>query len=714
MDRETFIQQLLDKMSIQEKIGQCIMLEPAFCLEKLNQDHIKYDSIFHPEFIRTIVSEYPAGSLLFGGITRIGSDKDHDWNAFMRAVQDVVSITPNKIPLLYGVDAIHGANFIKDTVIFSHNLGLASTWNTNLAKQYGTLVSDELEAIGLNLNFAPTIDVSRDQRWGRVYESLGEDPFLASQFASELVEGMQEDKAVSACAKHFVGYGESYNGMDRVPSDISDRQLWEQHLPSFIAAIKSGVQAIMVSGGDLNGRPMPANKKMLTDVLRDQLQFEGIVMTDWEDVFRLYQRHHIVRSKKEAIATSFNAGVDVSMAVNDFESFQLMQELIEEGTISIDRLHQAVSRVLRVKYNLGLFEDNGTTPVLSEEKPYRNKSEQVALDIARESMTLLKNEGNILPLSNDIERILVTGKTATSKRHMCGGWTLNWASAHEEDLHFPTFLEVLAKTLPNTEITYIDSANDLNHLEGDYDVCLSVIGEEPHSEWLGDSFDMKIEQEEQELLEAAVNTNIPVVMINVLGRPQDMSYAEEHVPAILYAYLPGTKGPEAIVETLFGRNNPSGKTCISFPKNSNQIPVVYNPRGYYSSEIESKYDPLYPFGYGLSYTTFTYSNLSVPTTISIDEPLEITVDVTNTGDVFGKEVVQVYLTDLNASVTRPLKSLKGFKKVDLQPGNTKTVSITIPVSELKLYDENMDYVSQAREILVQVENLSSTCEIVPG
>jgi beta-glucosidase len=712
MDKETFIQQLLSKMTIEEKIGQCIMLEPAFCLDKMNQNQYRYDTIFHPDFLHKLIYDYHAGSFLFGGITRIGSDKDTDWNAFMRTVQEIASGTKHKIPLLYGVDAIHGANFIKDTVIFSHNLGLASTWNKDLAKEYGKLVSDELEAIGLNVNFAPTIDVSRDQRWGRVYESLGEDPFLASQFASVLVEGMQTDKAVSACAKHFVGYGESFNGMDRVPADISDRQLWEQHLPSFIAAIDAGVQAIMVSGGDLNGTPMPANKKMLTDVLRDELQFEGIVMTDWEDVFRLYERHRIVRSKKEAVAKSFNAGVDVNMAVNDFEAFKLMKELIEEQTISMDRLNQAVARVLGVKWNLGLFEEHAITPVLTSDKPYRIKSKEAALDIARESMTLLKNDGNTLPLSKDIKRLLVTGKGAHSKRHLCGGWTLNWASAQEEDLHFPTILDTLQETLPNCDITYVDTVDGLHHLEGTYDACITVVTEEPHSEWLGDSFDLQIEEDEDALLKAAVATNIPVVMVNVLGRPQDMLWADQLVSSILYAYLPGTMGGQAIVETLFGDNNPSGKTVISFPKNANQIPIVYNPRGYYSPEIQSKYNPLYPFGYGLSYTTFEYSNLHVPSIISEQENLTITVDVTNTGQVSGKEVVQVYITDLNASVTRPLQSLKGFRKVLLDPQETTTCEITISLSDLKLYNENMDFVTEPRMLQVCVDSLQAKCEIV--
>ncbi len=714
---ENEIESLLGKMTTREKIGQCVMIEPCFCLAEINDDDSdeRYDDVMDPRFMNKLINEYHIGLILFGGASAVGDDSPKAWAGYIHEANKYVEKTNLGIPLLYGSDAVHGVNFIKGSTIYSHNLGATASWNPKLLEAYASCVSDELYSIGFNCNFAPTVDVARDQRWGRVYESLGEDPYLASIMSQSLVTGMQKSGAVVATAKHFVGYGESSNGMDRTPADLSDRSIIETHIPPFKAAIDSGVQAIMVNGGDVNGVPMPTSKKLMTDLLRKQLGFKGVTMSDWEDVYRLLSRHKIVRTRKEAIAKAFNAGLDMNMAVADLKAVDVMEELVEEGIISMERLNEAVSNVLRVKFNRGLFDKRPVIVEKADGLVGSIESKSIGRQLALESLTLLKNEDNLLPLSKDLKSILVTGSIVNSKRHLCGGWTLGWASANEDDLNCLTILDAIKEVVSDqTKITYVPDVKTLKNMtinKDDYDVCINVVGEEPHSEWLGDTMSMNFEQIEEEMLRTSYVTGIPVVMVSVVGRPQQMLWADEHIPAILWAYLPGTEGAIPIAETLFGDHNPSGKLSISFPRDANQIPVVYNARRYECHEITTKYEPLYPFGYGLSYTEFKYKNLIVDDVVKAGKKTIVKVTLENIGSVDGYEVVQLYLKDVYASVTRPLKSLKGFRKVFLTAGEEKTIELTLSDQELGLYDEYLDYVVEAREIEVQVGGLTKTIQI---
>lgn len=712
---ESRILKLLDNMTVREKIGQTIMLEPCFLFDKLQPKH-QFESMTDPRFLDLMFNQYHVGSLLYGGVSRIGDDSALDWASYIKTLNEHSLKTKNKIPVLYGADGVHGVNFVKGSTIFSHNLGVASTWNDDLVFKYGAVVGKEMKSIGVNLNFAPTIDVARDQRWGRVYESLGEDVYLASNMSESLVKGLQDNNQIAACAKHFVGYGESANGMDRTPADISERNLWEHHIPPFQSAIDAGVLTIMVNGGDVNGTPMPMSKKFMTKVLRDELGFRGITMSDWEDVYRLIDRHRVARDKKDAIKKAFNAGLDVSMAVADLSAFDMMEELVNEGHISIERLNKAVSNVLRVKIEMGLFEQSPIDVDYAISMNGNKESKEIAKEIVLESITLLKNENNLLPLDKSIKSILVTGKTASSKRHLCGGWTLSWASADENDLDCATILDAIKGTVSNqTKITYVSSLEELirlNPTPSQYDVIISVVGEEPHSEWLGDSFDLHIEEDEFTLLKSAKNTGIPVVMVSMIGRPQKLIWMEQNIDAILWTYYPGTEGAYPVAQTIFGDYCPCGKTAITFPKDGNQVPIFYNLRRYQSNEISTKYDPLYPFGYGLSYTTFDLFNLKTPSQTKVGEGVEVEISIRNTGTVAGKEVVQLYIEDLYASVTRPLKLLKAYQKVFLLPGETKQLKFQLDSTQLSLYDENLDFVEEPRRIKVIIGNQSSELDII--
>lgn len=717
-DLENIISAKLKSMTLREKLGQCVMIEPCFCLEECNKDdrETSYTGIGDPDFLNKLINDYHIGLFLFGGVSRIGDDSPEAWVNYFNQVNAVVAKTQNKVPMLYGVDAVHGVNFIRGSTIFPHNLGVVASWNTELAKDYARIVSDELKSLGINLNFAPTIDISRDQRWGRVYESLGEDAFLGAKMSKAFINGMQNNGKVAACAKHFIGYGDSGNGMDRTPANLSDREILEHHVPPFKAAIDEDVLAIMVNGGDVNGVPMPASKKMMKGLLREKLGFKGVTMSDWEDVLRLVSRHKIVPTKKEAIERAFNAGLDMNMAVADLKAVDIMESLVDEGRISMDRVNEAVGNVLRMKLKLGLFEAEGLKPEEARHRMGNKTSKALASTMVLESLTLLKNNHHILPIKKTTKSILITGQRANTKRHLCGGWTLSWGSAEEDELTCTTILEAIQATvLQETTITYaptLEALAELNVTKDSFDLCISIVGEEPHSEWIGDTRDLMMEEEEQELLTAAVATGIPVVMVATIGRPQNLLWAKEHVEAILWSYLPGTEGAKPIADVLFGNCNPSGRLPITFPRDANQIPIAYNARKYICPEMNTTYEPLFPFGYGLSYTDYRYDKLVVAKEVKQGQDLVVSVTVTNIGEMDGATVVQLYLADSYASVTRPFKSLKAFKKVFLRAKESTVIPLIVASEDLGLYDEELDYVIEKRMIEVQIAGLKQTFRII--
>lgn len=716
MQNSKKIENLISDMNLREKLGQCVMIEPCFCLAERTSEQFgeSFTGPLDPAYLDKLLNEYCIGSFLFGGATRIGDGSPGAWAEYIASASEHAATTRHKIPLLFGIDAVHGVNFMKGSTIYSHNLGATATWNPPLLRHYASLVGAELSAIGFNCNFAPTIDVARDARWGRVYESLGEDPYLASLVSKALIEGLQGSGDLAACAKHFAGYGEARNGMDRTPADLSERSILETHVPPFEAAIASDVLTIMASGADVNAMPMPASKKMLTDLLRDRLGFRGVTMSDWEDVARLYSRHKISADSKGAVARAFNAGLDLNMAVANIAVVDDMVELVEEGSISMRRVDEAVRRVLHVKFRLGLFERRPIRIDKASALVGSAQSKETAKEMARQSITLLKNADNLLPLSKETKSILVTGRSATSKRNLCGGWTLGWGGAQEEDLDCCTVLDAIGKLVsPDTRITHVNDAAELAELAASaFDVCISVVSEEPHSEWLGDSMDLAMEQEESALLKAAFATGVPVVMVSLLPRPVNITWEADNLGAIVWAYSPGTEGAGPIAEVLFGDVNPCGRLPISFPRHTGQIPVVYNARSYVSDEINTRYDPLYPFGFGLSYTQFEYRELRLPASVNIGEEMEVSVRVKNVGAVEGCDVVQLYLKDVYASVTRPLKSLKAFASVSLQAGEEKTVRLKLGPQQLGLYDEDLQFVQEPRAIDVMIAELEARFELV--
>jgi beta-glucosidase len=724
VSHEQKIEELLASMTLREKLGQCVMIEPCFCLEeRISEEYGEdYTDVLDPKYLAKLLVEYNIGSFLFGGVSRVGDGSPSAWADYIAKVNEYVDqFTVRKIPVLFGIDAVHGVSFMKGSAIFSHNLGVAATWNPTLAEQYGQWVGTELSPIGFNCNFAPAVDVARDTRWGRVYESLGEDPFLAGSISAALVKGIQGNGDLAACAKHFIGYGESRNGMDRTPADLSDRSILEMHAPPFEAAIESDVLTIMVSGGDVNGVPVPASKRILDDFLRKRLSFKGVTISDWGDVERLHSRHKVAIDMKAAIVKSFNAGLDINMAVANIAAVDLMMEAVEEGSIAMARVDQAVKNILLLKCKLGLFSRSPLDVTKAGKLVGSEQSKALAKQLALESITLLKNQNKLLPLSKKLKSILVTGASAASKRHLCGGWTLGWAGAEEGDLECKTIVDAIKGIVSEaTQVTYIDDVDTLSSLaltERKFDVCISIVSEEPHAEWYGDSMELGLEGGEEVMLKMAVATGIPVVMVSVVGRPLNVTWADANVEAMLWAYLPGTEGADPIAEVLFGDYNPAGRLPISFPRDGSHVPVVYNARRYLSKEVYTRYEPLYAFGYGLSYTEFEYSDLIAPDVIDVGESIEVMVTVTNVGSLKGCEIVQLYLRDSYASVTRPLKSLKAFTRVSLSSGESKRIVLTLGPTQLSLYDEALNVVEEPRaiEILIADQATYEDCNIAcPG
>jgi beta-glucosidase len=717
VDFQQQIEEILGNMTLREKLGQCLLIEPCFCIAERTSEQFgeEYYGVQDPKYLAKLLDEYNIGAFFFGGASRIGDGSAEAWADYIAQVRSYAKTTRHQIPVIFGIDAVHGVNFMKGSTIYTHNLAVAATWNTELSRQYAATVGTELSTIGFDLNFAPTIDTARDVRWGRVYESLGEDPVLASQIAGALVEGMQSNGDLAACAKHFIGYGEARNGMDRTPADLSERAILEMHAPPFEAAIEADTLTIMVNGADVNGVPMPVSKKYLTGLLRDQMGFKGITISDWEDVERLYSRHKVVTSRKQSIVRSFNAGLDMNMAVCNIGAVDSMEEAVEEGSIDIARVDQAVRNILLTKFKLGLFARKPMDVAHASARVGSQKSKDLAKQLATESITLLKNNNNILPLSKDLKSILVTGSAATSKRHLCGGWTLGWAGAEEGDLDCATVFDALnAKVSSDTTITYITDPNELTAMdltEHSFDVCISVISEEPHAEWVGDSMELGLEEAEENILRASVATGIPVIMVSVIGRPLNMSWVDEHVAALLWAFLPGTEGAAPIADLLFGDANPSGRLPISFPRDAAHVPVVYNARSYQSDEIWTRYEPLYAFGFGLSYSQFEYSDLQAPHAVRVGNNLAVSVSVKNISDRAGDDIVQLYLRDQFATVTRPLKSLQAFSRVSLKPGESQKVTLVVSPKELSLYDEELKFTQELRSIEVLVGDLIAQFKI---
>jgi len=691
---EDFIDSLMLRMTLVEKIGQMTQLNEAFFGVDENTvvgtggqapviDSVK---------LAGVISKYQIGSFLTGG-TRTA----REWYEIGYRLQSInLENTNNKIPILFGIDYVHGTNYLSGGTIFPHNINLGASFNPDLARQTGIYTAREAAFLGHRWNFAPVLDIGENKLWPRFYETFGEDTYLASIMGSEYIHGLQETwvgpYSMAACAKHFVGYSLPQSGWDRTPVEISRQRLQEVLIPPFRSAIQAGVKTLMVNSGEINGVPVHASYYYLTTVLRDQLRFEGVVVTDYMDIIKLYKEHKVAENEKEATYMAVIAGIDVSMTPTSIDFCNYLKELVEEGRIPEERIDLSVMRILRLKYRLGLFDHPFPSDQYFDEIG-TDEAHQAARNAAAESIVLLKNERNVLPMIRP-GRLVVAGANADSRMALCGGWTYTWQGDDPEDYtdSIKTVVEALKEEYENTTVVLTDEKS-LRWHAGMADAIIIVTGEKPYAEGWGNIDDLSLLEEEMDLIETAVSTDKPVIVILLEGRPRILGELFDECEAVIFAGLPGMFGGEAIAGVLKGRINPSAKMSFTYPLHTGHIlsynhkHMVFSPMNTHNQAIQ-RYS-IGEFGTGMSYTTYVYSDLLLSDTVLNEEgKIRASVNVKNTGKREGREAVLWFISDEVAPITRPVRQLKYFEKQFLLPGETKEFIFEIdPHSHLTYPDE---------------------------
>jgi beta-glucosidase len=684
------VEKLLAQMTLKEKVGQMTQLEIGMVTDGTGPD-----LRINPEKLRKAVGEYGVGSILNVNDQALPVEK---WHEIVRAIQEEAKKSRLKIPVLYGIDTIHGANYIAGSTLFPQPLAMAATWNPELMLRGSQIAAAETRKAGIPWTFSPVLDAGRQPLWSRLWETFGEDTYLAIVMGVATVRGYEGSDLsspvnVSASLKHYVGYSFPTTGADRTPALIPENTLREYFLPTFAAAVKAGAHTVMVNSSEVNGIPGHANGHLLKDVLRGELGLQGFVVSDWMDIKKLVGVHHIAANEKEATRIGVLAGIDMSMVPSDYSFSNLLLELAQEGIVPVSRVDEAVRRILTVKYQMGLFDD-ALRGMESKTMVGSPESRQVSLEAARESITLLKNENHALPLSKTAH-VLVTGPDADSLIPLNNGWTYTWqgdrASAYPKDR--ATILKAIQEKIGAGNVTYVPGATVDHEVDvakaveatSKADAVVICIGEWAHAETPGNITDLTLPEAQLLLVHKIEETKKPVILVLTEGRPRIINRIAGPAKAIIMAYNPGNEGGQAIADILFGDVNPSGKLPITYPQWPNRL-FTYDHKVFEGEdwgEGKALAPPQFEFGTGLSYTSFAYSDLRVtPGGAAGARTMQVEVNVKNTGDRAGKEVVQVYLSQRVASVTPPLKRLKRFAKVGLQPGESRKLSFALAADDL--------------------------------
>ena len=706
---EAHIQEWLKKMTLEEKIGQ--MCEITIDVVSDFEASKKNGFTLNPAMLDTVIGKYKVGSLL--NVPLSVAQKKEKWAEAIKQIQDL-SMKEIGIPCIYGVDQIHGTTYTLDGTMFPQGINMGAAFNRELTEKAAAISAYETKAGCIPWTYAPVVDLGRDPRWSRMWENYGEDCYVNAEMGKASVRGFQGSDPnhigeynVAACMKHYMGYGVPVSGKDRTPSSISRSDMREKHFAPFLAAIRQGALSVMVNSGVDNGVPFHANRELLTEWLKEDLNWDGMIVTDWADINNLCTRDHIAATKKEAVKIAINAGIDMSMVPYEVSFCDYLKELVQEGEVPMSRIDDAVARVLRLKYRLGLFEN----PYWDIKKYNKFGSEEfarVALQAAEESEVLLKNEGNILPLAKGT-KILLAGPNANSMRCLNGGWSYSW-QGHLADQcagAYNTIYESLCNKYGKENIiyepgvTYAPYKND-NWWEENQpeieksvaaasraDVIIACIGENSYCETPGNLSNLTMSENQRNLVKALAATGKPVILILNQGRPRIINDIVPLAKAVVNVMLPSNYGGDALANLLAGDANFSGKMPFTYPKHINALANYdYKPcenmgqmGGNYN--YDSVMDVQWEFGFGLSYTTYSYSNLKVDkTSFTADDVLTVSVDVTNTGKVAGKESVLLYSKDLVASSTPDNIRLRNFEKIELNPGETKTVTMQLKGSDL--------------------------------
>ena len=628
-------------------------------------------------------------------------------------LQELALKSPLKIPVLIGIDAIHGNALVSGTTVYPSPIGLASTWDDTFLYSIGKQTAKEMRATGSHWTFTPNIDILRDPRWGRVGETLGEDPFMVGNMGAAMINGFQQDdftgtQKVIACVKHLIGGGESINGLNAAPADISLRTLREVHLPPYKKAIDAGVYSIMAAHNELNGVPCHMNKWLMTDVLRNEFGFNGFYVSDWLDIERINTLHHTAKDMKEASYLSVDAGMDMHMHGPKFTDAIIAS--VKEGSLSISRVNDACRKILTAKFKLGLFENRFVDLEKKEELLFTEEHKATALESARKGIVLLKNNG-ILPLQKTTSKknIFVTGPNANNQS-ILGDW-----HAIQPDENVTTIYEGI-KTLGETKgysVNYFNSGENIRKIKDskikeaakrakNADFAIVVVGDNSmRYKWkdktAGENMaraSLDLFGKQLDLVQAIEKTGTPVIIVLVNGKPISEPWLQKNIPAIIESWEPGNLGGQAVAEVLFGDVNPSGKLPLTVARSVGQLRMIYNhkPSAYFHKYADEKKTPLYPFGFGLSYTNYTYGKPILSNTLlNKENTITVTVEITNSGMVDGEEIAQLYIRDNVSSVTRPVKELKGYQRVALKAGETKKVNFSLNAESLAFYDINMNY-----------------------
>lgn len=726
-EAEAKISRLLAAMTIEQKVGQMTQVNLGVIIDKTVKDKVQ----FNPELLNAALHQYQVGSILNSTSRALSVE---EWHEVLTIIQDEALKNDLSIPVLYGIDAIHGVTYTKDSTLFPHNIGMAASRNPELVKQAAKVTAMESRASGLRWNFDPVLDTGRNPIWPRFPETFGEDSFLVTSMGVAAINGYEEDglsseTAVASCMKHYVGYSDPENGKDRTPAYIPDVVLWEQHLPPFKAAVEAGASTIMINSASVNGMPVHASKYLLTDVLRGQFGFEGLIVSDWEDVIRLHTRHRIAETPREAVRMAVEAGIDMSMVPHDFSFAEHLVDLVKSGEVSEQRIDRSVAIILKLKMDLGLF-DNAYPEAGAVKNFGLPAYRQLALDSARESITLLKNQNDVLPLPGTA-KVLLAGPAAHNLGPLHGSWSYSWQGNVEANYPkstktiFKVFTEKLGKE--NVEVMATDQAvrgfdspanydtEALTERAKNVDYIVLALGEPAYAESPGALDDLNLPDNQKALVRAAAATGKPVIVVLAEGRPRIVRDIEPLLQGIVLAYQPGSQGAQAITDVIFGDYNPAGVLPYSYPQYTGDIlPYDHGVLADIQQLIPSVityggYKPQWPFGFGLSYTTFEYSSLKLDKpVIDQNSTLEVSVEIKNTGERDGHHAVDVYVSDLYASLSPAVKKLKRFTKIFLKAGESKTVTFKLNPSDLEFVNADLQRVVEAGEFKVSIGNLSDT------
>lgn len=728
---EAKVEAKLRQMTLRQKVGQMveITIDPIGSKDKNGKfqvDEVKADSLF---------GRYMVGSILNAPGTQAPTPQE--WERHLARIQKS-SMKNIGIPCIYGLDQNHGSTYTQGGTLFPQNINVAASFNRELARRQAEATAYETRAVSIPWTYSPTVDLGRDARWPRLWEDFGEDCYLSAEMGRQMVLGFQgtdpnhvDQYHIAACMKHYMGYGVPWTGKDRTPAYISPADLREKHFVPFLSGLEAGAHSVMVNSASVNGLPVHANAQLLTLWLKEETGWDGMLITDWADVNNLYTREMVAKDRKDALRIAINAGIDMVMEPYKADAVDLLEQLAREGLIPMTRIDDAVRRILRMKYRLGLF-DHPTQKLKNYPKFGGKEFAGLALDAATESMVLLKNDDHTLPLKKGC-KILLTGPNANRMRPLDGGWSYTWQGNRTDEFagQYNTIYEALCNEFGKDQVVLSEGVTYKE--KGKYyeenkprideavkaadgaDVIVACIGENSYTETPGNLSDLHLSANQRLLVKQLAKTGKPVVLVLGEGRPRLVADIEPLAKAVVNIMLPGNYGGDALSSLLSGRKNFSGKLPYTYPREINSLANYDFKKSEAVKTMSGAYDynaritQQWPFGYGLSYTTFDYSNLRVSrTSFAHGDTIFVSVDVKNTGTVPGKESVLLYSSDLVASMTPDGRRLRGFDKIELQPGETRTVTIPLKADDLAFVDYYGKWVLEEGDFQLTVGRLTAT------